>query len=282
MSKNIYYTVVRRLNNNSIIAKNNSKDYVLIGKGIGFQKYPGDIVDEFEIDKKFHAMNDEYNRLNEIVEDIDESIFYVASNAVIEVENKFDIEVNPSIIFMLADHLEFAIQRVKESIKIQSPMKWQTSILYSKEYEYALFAYEYINSQLDLLLPSEEVDFITLHFVNASINNSGNMENTVKATRLIEEILNMTYEHFNLDPNKNSLSITRFITHLSFLIYGHLNGKKSFAESFDLSDVIQVRFPKEYSFAKEIIDYISAEENWKMYDDEILYLTIHLARILNN
>ncbi len=51
--------IVRILNNNSIVAKDeNQQEFVLLGAGLGFNKARGDSVDESKIEKKFAPTDD--------------------------------------------------------------------------------------------------------------------------------------------------------------------------------------------------------------------------------
>ena len=74
------------LNNSALIAfSEKSEECVLIGKGIAFNKRPGDPVDETKAEKVFNSRHARTEELIELLEDVPEKVFEMIRNG----ETKF-------------------------------------------------------------------------------------------------------------------------------------------------------------------------------------------------
>ena len=62
-------------------------------------------------------------------------------------------------------------------------------------------------------LPEDEIGFITLHIVNAEMDNE-NLKQTMEVTKLMQEISNIVRYYFSVEFNTESVYYYRFITHL--------------------------------------------------------------------
>ena len=132
-------TVIKALNNNMVLVKDNGIEKIILAKGIGFNKKPGDIISEnIDIDKIF-SIEDEKNQMNlkEVYNRVDGEFVAVCEEAIAEICEELDEELNESIHIGLIDHLALAIKRLKNKEEISNPFIVEIETLYNIEFEMA-------------------------------------------------------------------------------------------------------------------------------------------------
>lgn len=121
--------------------------------------------------------------------------------------------MNDSICFILADHINFAIERLKKGLFISNSLIWEVQSLYPKEYEVALNSIKEINKKLKINLPEEEAVNIVFYLVNAQMGTN-NRYNTGRHIKFIGEIINIIKNTSKCTLNKQSMDYMRFISHM--------------------------------------------------------------------
>lgn len=113
--------VIKALNNNTALVKNDDKEFIVMGKGIAFNKKRNDLIDEQKIEKKYALQNESVNRIleNIRVEDLE-----LANQIIKHGEEELGYTFNDSILLALADHLSLALKRAKENLFFGTPLEW--------------------------------------------------------------------------------------------------------------------------------------------------------------
>ena len=111
--------VIRKINNNAVICiDGNGNEVVAFGKGIGFPSVPYDLKDLGKIERTFYGIDPRYlGLLKEIPSDVFDTAVKIVDYAV----NHLDHEMNPNIVFTIADHINFAITRYRQGINVRPP-----------------------------------------------------------------------------------------------------------------------------------------------------------------
>ena len=151
------------LNNNVVQALDNNVESIVMGKGLGFQKRVGDLVDKEKIEKTFVLENtEEWSRVYVDLPDGEMQVFLnILTFAEAVLQTKFD----PSFFIALADHLHYAIERSREGISLQNPLAWEVRKFYPREYEIGKQALRLIAKDLEVQLEDDEAASVALHFV---------------------------------------------------------------------------------------------------------------------
>ena len=145
--------VIKNINNNiSLCLDSRNNEVVAFGKGIGFTKPPYD-VPLSKIDRTFYDVDEEQLAvLNRIPEDVLE-----AAAEIVDLANeKMDNQFRENVMFTLADHIDFAIQRYQKNINIQLPLFYEVRQLYPNESEIGKQALDILKNRLGVTLPREE------------------------------------------------------------------------------------------------------------------------------
>ncbi|GAB6098159.1 PRD domain-containing protein [Halanaerocella petrolearia] len=274
------YQIKKIFNNNVVLAvreNDHEEEFVLIGKGLGFAKDKGDIIsaDEVEIEREFIPVEQEKEKAyQQLVDTVDEEIIGLTEEIIAMVSTELDEELNSHIHIGLADHIGSVLSRINEGIEIANPFLPETKTLYSKEYQLAKKAVKMIEDRLDISIPREEIGFITLHIHGARENRG--MSKTIKYTTLIGKMVRLVEEELGLELSYQSLNYARLVTHLRFALERIEQDK---INENPLLDNIRSDFTDSYQLAAKLVKLIEEKLDYKVPEDEIGYLAMHLQRL---
>ena len=267
--------VTKVFNNNIILVNSEDHEKILFAKGIGFGKKPGYVIPKgIKVDKIFTiADSDNIENLNTMIEKVDNDFFVVCEEAIYEISEKINQELNESIHIGLIDHLSFAIKRLKNNEEIENLFLVEIETLYSKEYMLADMVAKKVGAYCNVDIPDGEIAFIALH-IHSAINN-GKISNTLKNSYLGSTIVEHVEDRLNIEIDRKSLDYARFLTHIKFAIQRimeniHINN--------ELTKIIKSSYKESFSIAEEVAEIIEDELGIKVMEDEVTFLTIHIER----
>ena len=252
----------RILNNNVVIIKDeNGEEQVVCGKGIAYKKKAGDLLSEKLINKVFVLKDTaQKQHFQEIISEI--PVEYI------------------QIYISLSDHIYMAITRYLDGVVVKNSMLWDIKRFYEKEYQAAKKVWKMINQTFKVELPEDEIGFITLHIVNAEMDNE-NLKQTMEVTKLMQEISNIVRYYFSVEFNTESVYYYRFITHLKFFAQRLLTDKEyEDDQDNELFNTIRQKYRTSYKCVEKIAEFISRKYEKELSDEEKLYLTIHIERVI--
>ncbi len=268
-------------NNNVVLVKDttSNKQLILTGCGIGFQKKVGQLADETKIEKKFIAEDESFkNNISKLALEVDENVFKASSAIVEYTESKLKTDLYDYIYVALTDHISFALKRYKENIEIKNELLYEIRRIHKAEFEIGLWALEYINKEFDVNLPEDEAAFIAMHIVNA--NYSENTSESLLMTKIVKEILNIIRYFYSIEFNQNEMNYERFLTHLKFFAKRLIKNESKRNSKNELLEIIKEKYNESYECANKIKIFIEEHYEYVVSEDEMLYLTIHINRVI--
>lgn len=272
--------IAKVINNNVISVIQDDQELVIMGRGIAFKKRPGDEVDEDRIEKIFKLENqDMASKFKSLLYEVPMEYVKVTEEMIQYAKNKLGKKLNDIIYISLTDHINFAIERQKQGIKIVNPLLWEIKRIYKDEFQIALEALKMIKDKLAIELPEDEAGFIAMHFVNAELNEE--MTDVTNMTKIIQDILNIVKYHFKIELDEDSLNYFRFLTHLKFFAQRLINNMLLTSDDDELYEIVKNKHPEAYACTKKIKDYIQKVHGHEITSEEKLYLTIHIDRVVN-
>ncbi|KAA6447313.1 BglG family transcription antiterminator LicT [Bacillus swezeyi] len=273
--------IAKVINNNVISVLNEQgQELVVMGRGIAFQKKPGEQVDKTRIEKIFRLDNkDVSERFKTLLDEIPIEFMEMSEEIISYAKMKLGKKLNDSIYVSLTDHIHFAVERHKKGLDIKNALLWETKRLYKDEFAIGKEALKIIANKTGITLPEDEAAFIALHIVNAELNEE--MPNIVNITKVMQEILSIVKYHFHINFDEESLHYYRFITHLKFFAQRLFSG--TYMESKDdfLFETVKNKYRDAYVCTNKIRQYIQKEYQHDLTSEELLYLTIHIERIVH-
>ncbi|MGE6630545.1 BglG family transcription antiterminator LicT [Bacillus sp. NPDC077027] len=268
------------INNNVVSAYDNEHhELVIMGRGIAFQKKSGDPIDEERIEKVFSIQNKDISeKFKTLLYDIPIEYMQVCEAIIDKARTNLNKNLNDSIYVTLTDHITFAIERHQKGMDIKNALLWEIKRLYKDEFTCGLEALAIIQDKLDIHLPEDEAGFIAMHILNAELNEE--MPNVIQITKLIQDILNIVKYHFQIDLDEESLNYFRFVTHLKFFGQRLFNETQMENQNEFLYEVVKEKNVDAFQCAEKINDYVKKEYNRDLIEDEMLYLTLHIDRVV--
>ena len=267
--------VIKALNNNMVLIKEQGVEKILLAKGIGFNKKFGDILeDNLEVDKVF-SIEDKKNQenLKEVYNRVDGEFVAICEETLAEISEELGEELNETIHIGLIDHLAIAMKRLKNKEQINNPFIVEIETLYSVEFEMAKKIVNKLQDKYEIDFPKGEIGFITLHIHSA--RNGKMLSNSIKYSYLSNKIIIYIEEKFNSKIDKRSLDYARFLSHVRFTIERVLTDT---VLKNDLTEIIKKSYPVSYEIAEGASKIIEETLDKKVYDDEVAYIAMHVER----
>ncbi|QDP41961.1 BglG family transcription antiterminator LicT [Radiobacillus deserti] len=274
--------IVKILNNNVIISKKDQEEVIVVGRGIAFNKRIGENIDKELIEKIFTLEDQDITKkFKTLIADIPVEYMELSEQIIEYAKQKLGKKLNDSIYISLTDHIHFAIERYNLNLPIRNGLLWETKNLYREEFEIGIEALNMICESFNIILPEDEAGFIALHIVNAQYDED--MSSTVDMTKVIQDVLTVVKYHYKIDFDEKSLNYHRFITHLKFFAHRLVKGEhyKNDPEN-ELLQVIINKYPDAYECALKIKKFVEKQYRYELTDEETLYITIHVERVVKS
>ncbi|WP_339309532.1 BglG family transcription antiterminator LicT [Paenibacillus polymyxa] len=274
--------VVKVLNTSIVLAKrNDNKEIIAMGKGIGFRSRPGDIINENEIEKVYVVENEDMSSdMTALMKETPEEYLILADEIISYAKQVLSRDLSENLYFSLTDHLHMAAKRFKSNITIQNRMLWEVQKFYPQEFLIGKQALKFIEIKLGLDLPEEEAANIAFHLVNAQ-QTEQNMSQVMIMTNTVKDILNIIRIHYGIELDTLSINYSRFLTHLQFFVQRLLENTMLESKDDELLERISGKYPEESSCVSKINNYIGAKFERFMSNEEMLYLIIHISRVMD-
>ncbi len=268
-------------NNNAVAVVHEGKEFIVTGSGIGFQKKIGDEIDQSKIERTYAYEYENQTQLYQLLSSIPIEHFEVSKQIVEEAANNINIVYKDKTIIALTDHISFAIERQKNGVNLPNIILPDVRSLYPMEYNYGLYGLDIIKKELGITLNPDEASYITLHLLNGSLNQSPTK--TLDTINLVNDALKLIRSYFKLDPEFSSIELMRLTTHLKFLAHRifneHLVDKMDYDN--DMFNYLKGKDAEVYQCVLEVKDMIDKNFNYQLGQQELVYLMIHLYRIIH-
>lgn len=268
------------LNNNVIIALDkNGAETVLMGRGLAFGRHAGDEVPEAKVEKRFTLHSDQLSdKFQQLITSIPLQHFLMSERIINHAKITLGKELSDSIYVTLPDHISAAIARYQEGLVLPNPLLWDIRQFYRDEYEVGLKANQIVKEETGVEFTEDEAGFIAMHFVNAQVG--GKIRDVYDMTYLMQEVFRIVRSAYGFEPDCDSLDYYRFVTHLKFFARRIVSGQRYGDDDADLLDVVWYKYPRAYDCAKRVCAWVEREKGFRAGKNEMLYLTIHIARVM--
>lgn len=270
------------LNNNVVIARDeNGAETVLMGRGLAFGRRAGEEVPADKVEKRFTLQSGQLSsRFQQLLTSIPLSHFLMSERIINHAKISLGKELSDSIYVTLPDHISAAVKRYQQGLVLPNPLLWDIRQFYKEEYAVGLEANRIVFEETGVQFTEDEAAFIALHFVNAQVG--GEIRDVYDMTYLMQAAFRIVREQYRREPDCDSLEYFRFVTHLKFFARRIVSGQHYGDGDADLLDVVWYKYPRAYDCARRICSYVEREKGFSSGKNELLYLTIHIARVMEN
>ena len=274
--------VIKRINNNSVMCLDSrGRTVVAFGKGIAFAVRKGsDELPLSAIERTFYDVDEHYLAL---LDELSPEVLSLAADVVSTTAPLLTYELSPHAAFALADHLSFALRRVRSGMLVKMPLAYDVAQMYPVEYRAGLRTLELVREKLNVRLPKDEVAGIALCFVNAAFAPvaSGDIsQEAVEDDAIIEAVSCMIERGCEARVDRDSFEFARFATHMHYLIDRIRSGKPAaLSDAGDLYRVARESSTQMATCLDEVCAYLQDCLGSEISDDEKLYVLLHMSRI---
>jgi len=268
--------IIKKINTSAVMALDSTgREIVVLGKGLGFPAIPYELDDLSRIDRTFYDVDPRYLGM---IAEIPQPILLASAEIAELAEDELDCRLNPNLPFTLADHLHFAISRLRNGIDLTTPIAYDVKHLYPKEFDLGIRSLDVLKEMAGVTLPEHEAISVTMHIINAEAESS-DLHNLMMTLSIIEQVEIIVERHMKITLDKESYNYSRFAMHLRYLIQRLESGKPTEQHESAMLRPIAREYPEIYTCALKVADYFKGTWNWKCSDEEIVYLMMHIHRV---
>ena len=275
------YRVRKALNHNTLIAisMENNQEYLVIGKGIGFGKK---VSERFEIPENIECTvyslheQTERGKAMELIKGIEPVYLEIAGKVLAKSEEVFG-KIDKRILFPMADHIAFAVQRIRANEQISNPLTDDIRTLFHMEYKTAECVKDILWEMLQVEIDEHEIGYIALH-IHSAIEDE-NVALSMQIAMAVRECIRMIEEETGQTIDVMSLSYNRLMNHIRYMVARSIKGEKL---KLNMNDYMSVKFPKSFWMATEVCKQLEKQlhRNSPLDEVEIGYLAMHIERVL--
>lgn len=273
--------VIKRIyNNNVAMVEDEGVERIAIGRGITFGRSRGDELDTSAVEKVFTLDDpDSLNRLERLIKGIPSEYLSVAEDIVAMLRAELGSDVDDNVLIALTDHISMAIERERAEVPCDNPLLMETRRFYKKEFALALRAQDIIEDRLGIRVSEGEVGFITLHIVNATMRQRA--DHLMLSISMINEILGIVAEAFDLVYDEESIQYERFLRHLQFFAQRVLDKSVVQSEDTFLFHLGKDQYPAAFECTERIGGHVASTYGCAVADVEKGYLVYHIMNLVN-
>lgn len=266
--------LLKSINNNvALCVDSDGNQLVVFGKGVGFHK-ASEEVELSKIERTYYDVDVSYiAMINEIPEDI----IKISDKIVLYARTHLDNSISSNLVFTLADHIHFCIQRYKKNLVLNLPITNDIEQLFEKEMEIGRYGVNLIKKNYNIHLPKEEIASIAIHIINAQEKekNSVNIEND----EVIDKLTKIIEECFQTTINRDDFNYSRFVSHMHYLLKRLKENRLINTKNKKIYETLISSYKETYECTEKISFYLKNKMKIELNDEEKLYLMLHVNRL---
>lgn len=271
------YRVEKVLNHNVILAiyEQDKQEYLIMGKGIGFGKKTAERInvnDDVQVYSLIDIKNakDSTSSVKEI-----QPIYLEAANMLLDEAQRRIGKVDRSVLIPLADHIDFAVRRIKEQGEISNPLIRDIQALFHMEYKVAEKILPFLAENSDISMSESELGYIALHIHSAIAEQ--NVSSSMQVARCVRECITLIEQEIKQSIPITTLSYNRLMNHVRYMVLRVEQGEEI---KLCMNDYMELRFKKAYAIATYVCREMSKILHKELHENELGYLAMHIQRCM--
>ena len=279
------YRVSKVLNNNGVIAidMDENKEYVILGKGVGFGKKVSQRFDKPEGCTTYRLEQEtERGSAKELVKGIEPEYLEIADAILTESQKVFGDSIDRGILFPLADHISFAVARIRRNEQISNPLTEDIKVLFYSEFKVAETLKTILRERLQIEIDDHEVGYVALH-IHSAIGDE-KVSVAMQTARAVRECIDMIEKATGKPIDVLSLSYNRLMNHMKYMVARASTGEKL---NLDMNEYMLDQYPQAYKVATDICKNLEGcighnldtSLGVKLEEVETGYLAMHIQRV---
>lgn len=270
--------ILKRINNNAVLCIDSAGHQVVaLGKGLA-QSTIGSAIDLNLIDHTFYDVDPRYV---ELMRDLSPDYLEVSAQIINTARGMLSYDLSPNTEIAMADHIQFAVQRMREHIYLSAPLAYDLQQTYPLEYKIAQWSLDLIAQHFNITLPPNEISGIAMCLVNGAYSSTGAVSSEAAKTQdtLLEQIILLIEANMGVTVNQEGFGFARFASHMQYLIRRVASGEAIASENSDMYRMASADNQATSACVDAIASLISSTYQQELTDEEKLYLILHVNRI---
>lgn len=271
------YRVSKVLNNNGVIAidMDENKEYVILGKGVGFGKKVSQRFDKPEGCTTYRLEQEtERGSAKELVKGIEPEYLEIADAILTESQKVFGDSIDRGILFPLADHISFAVARIRRNEQISNPLTEDIKVLFYSEFKVAETLKTILRERLQIESDDHEVGYVALH-IHSAIGDE-KVSVAMQTARAVRKCIDMIEKATGKPIDVLSLSYNRLMNHMKYMVARASTGEKL---NLDMNEYMLDQYPQAYKVATDICKNLEGCIGHNLDETETGYLAMHIQRV---
>lgn len=270
--------IVKRINNNAVLCVDaKGHQVVALGRGLASAR----LSTELDLDLVDHTFYDVEPRYVDLLRDLSLEFLEVSAQIANVARGMLAYELSPNIEVALADHIQFAVQRMHEGIYIAAPLSYDLKQTYPLEYKIAEYALRLVRDELDEKLPRNEAAGIAMCIVNGAYSSAGTISSDAAEARdrLLEEVTSIVEDGMGVTVDRDGFGFARFATHVQYLLNRVSSGEAIESENSGMYASVSQSNELAAACVEAIAALLKSEFPHELTEEEKLYLLLHINRI---
>lgn len=276
------FRITRPLNHNALLAfdMEDSREYLVVGRGVGFGRKPGERVGLESLtgagDLQLYLLTQQVGGRGtprELIERIDPAVLDVAEGILEDARATFGA-VDPNMLLPLADHLAFSVTRVRGGGALSNPLTEDIRALFPREFEVARRGVAELERELGVTLGDDETGLVALHVHSAL--DSGHVEQAMQVAQLTRACIDAVERLTGAPIDVSSMDYNRLMTHVKYMVTRIMRDERL---SIDVNEMIRSEAPQSYRTAQAVCAEVEVLLGKDVSALEVGYLAMHVARV---
>lgn len=266
-------------NNNVILARDElGREAVLTGRGLGFQRKPGQDVDTALVTRRY-VLAQNAESIGEVMAAIPLERIALIERTFRAAARELGTTVPSSTIVAVVDHVNQAMERVTAGMVMDYPLRAEAAHLHPEELRLAERMVAELNRAQEVRLPDGEAVALALHLFAAAVGAPSTREAT-RQSKLIGQVMDVLKAAYGRDFRADSIDAARFAVHLRyFLVRARTDEQVADGTGSAIAESLRLRYPRAYRVAVRVKELLEMRLGITVQDDETAYLTMHVARL---
>lgn len=245
-----------------------------MGKGVGFGKKISERIEVREEDTVYFLKEPtERGNARDIIKSVSPDCLEIANEVLNEAEKIFG-KIDRSILFPMADHIAYAVKRIRSHEQISNPLTEDIRALFHMEYKAAQCVAPILKKQFQVEVDEDEIGYIALH-VHSAIEDE-KVSQAMQIALVVRECVSLVEEEMGRKINVMSLSYNRLMNHVRYMAARVL---KKESLKLSMNDYMKVKFPESYKIAEKVCEQTGNRLKCTLEEAEIGYLAMHIERV---
>lgn len=186
----------------------------------------------------------------------------------------FGDSIDRGILFPLADHISFAVARIRRNEQISNPLTEDIKVLFYSEFKVAETLKTILRERLQIEIDDHEVGYVALH-IHSAIGDE-KVSVAMQTARAVRECIDMLEKATGKPIDVLSLSYNRLMNHMKYMVARASTGEKL---NLDMNEYMLDQYPHAYKVVTDICKNLEGCIGHKLNETETGYLAMHIQRV---